>query len=52
MENTLSFEQTYPRYRFAALVRASIALGRLIGGWRKPPHDGLPLDGRTAGTAA
>jgi hypothetical protein len=52
MENAQSFERTFPRYPFAALVRASIALGRLIGRWREPPHDGQSLDRRMAGTAA
>ena len=52
MEKIGSFEQTFPRYPFAALVRASIALGRLIGSWRKPPHDDVSLNGRVAGSSA
>ncbi len=35
MEKIKTFEDTYPRYPFAELVRLSIQLGRLIGDRRR-----------------
>ena len=35
METIKTFEETYPKYPFAELVRLSIALGRVIGDRRR-----------------
>ena len=35
MEKIKTFEETYPQYPFAELVRLSIELGRVIGALRR-----------------
>ena len=40
MEKIKTFEETYPQYPFAELVRLFIALGRLIGDRRRPEGAG------------